>query len=80
MMTRNVLFVALIVLLTIMGFATCGDDSNKGCPGKVCTNCSASGDCNMTCTPPKVNFCGHFGLFEDQSLRCSFCENPDFKF
>ena len=61
-----------------LGLTRCSDD--QGCPGKVCSNCAASGDCDLTCAPPQVNFCGHFGLFEDQRLRCSFCERPDFQF
>ncbi len=77
-MQRSVLSMIALLLL-LLGVTTCGDGGDK-CPGRVCTNCSGSGDCNMTCTPPQVNFCGHFGLFEDPNLRCTFCESPDFKF
>jgi hypothetical protein len=60
------------------GLLSCGDDAG-GCPGKVCTNCGASGDCNIECTGDKVQFCGHFGYFDDPNLRCTFCEDPNFQ-
>ena len=71
---------AIVVLCVVaaLSFANCGGD--EGCPGIVCSDCGASGDCDVTCTGDQVEYCGHFGLFEDQSLRCAFCESPDFEF
>jgi hypothetical protein len=62
----------------ILSLGSCGGDGG-GCPGIVCTNCGASGDCNVECQAPEVEFCGAFGYFDDPGLRCAFCAPPDFQ-
>jgi hypothetical protein len=68
----------ILLVVCLGGFAMlhCGDDSG-GCPGLVCNDCGGSGNCDIDCQPPDVEFCGHFGYFEDSSLRCAFCAPED---
>ncbi|RME19936.1 MAG: hypothetical protein D6806_17390 [Deltaproteobacteria bacterium] len=78
MKTRFLQSLLLVVTLSVaVTLAACGGE--EGCPGKVCTNCAASGDCDVTCTGDDVEYCGHFGYFEDNNLRCAFCAPPDFQ-
>lgn len=68
---------ALTFMLTFAvsaGIAACGDSTGGSCPGIVCTNCAAGGDCSITCDAGQQEFCGHFGYFEDPNLRCAWCE------
>ncbi len=78
-MTRRVrTFLATLVLALGGGAAGCGDGGGK-CPGIICTDCSGSGDCNVTCTGSDVQFCGAFGYFDDPALRCAFCAPPGYQ-
>lgn len=63
--------------LSLLALPSCG--GGGGCPGIVCTNCGASGDCNIDCQAPDVEFCGAFGYFDDPGSRCAFCAPPDFQ-
>lgn len=62
-----------------VGVSSCGGDDG-GCPGIVCTDCGASGDCDVTCTGDDVEYCGSFGFFDDPDLRCAFCAPEDYVF
>ena len=62
-------------LLTTPALAQRGGGGLDSCPGTVCTNCAASGDCNITCAAGEFEFCGAFGFFEDPGLRCAFCDS-----
>jgi hypothetical protein len=76
---RVALVWALIALVLMPGVVACGGDA--GCPrnGKLCSNCSGSGDCDIpACPAGQVNFCGNFGLVPADQ-RCSFCAPPDFQ-
>lgn len=55
--------------------SACGGGGLDSCPGTVCNNCAASGDCNISCDAGENEFCGHFGFFEDPGLRCAFCDS-----
>jgi hypothetical protein len=80
MYRKTTLLVALLVAscLGCLTFVTCGGDGG-GCPGIVCSDCGASGDCDVTCTGDDVEYCGHFGYFDDPDMRCAFCAPPDFE-
>lgn len=58
--------------------AACGGGL-ESCPGDgvICTNCAASGDCDIQCGAGEQEFCGHFGFFEDPNQRCAFCDSRD---
>ncbi|MBN2498543.1 MAG: hypothetical protein JXR96_28385 [Deltaproteobacteria bacterium] len=76
-------WIAILAVLCSLGalagaIMSCGGDG--GCPGIVCHDCGASGDCDVTCTGSDVEYCGHFGYFEDPDLRCAFCAPEDFEF
>jgi hypothetical protein len=68
-------------LLAATTFGGCDDGSSGDCPGIVCTDCSASGDCAIDpCPAGQSEFCGNFGYFgDDDTARCAFCEAPDFQ-
>lgn len=70
------LFVMAFVLTFAVsaGIAACGDSAGDSCPGIVCSDCSASGDCNVDCAAGETEFCGHFGYFDDPTLRCAWCD------
>jgi len=70
------LLISIVVCVSALGMFGCGG-SSEGCPGIVCNDCGASGNCDIDCQPPNVEFCGHFGYFEDSSLRCAFCAPED---
>ena len=73
-------WMVMIVGCTLaLGVPSCGG-AEGGCPGIICTNCAASGDCSIDCQAPDVEFCGAFGYFDDPGLRCAFCAPPDFEF
>lgn len=80
-MRKSKLFAIAFVLTFIVayGLAACGGGGLESCPsdGVVCTNCAASGDCNIQCSTGENSFCGHFGFFDDASLRCAFCDSRD---
>ena len=65
----------LITVAAAYGIAACGGGALESCPGTVCTNCAASGDCDVTCAAGENEFCGHFGFFDDPGLRCAFCDS-----
>lgn len=66
--------VALMLTFAVSaGIAACGEGGDS-CPGIVCSNCAASGDCDVTCAAGEQEFCGHFGYFDDPNLRCAWCE------
>lgn len=70
-----IVLVALALFGSVaLGMGSCGDDG-ESCPGKVCSNCGGSGDCDMQCGSNQINVCGHLGLFDDPNLRCSYCED-----
>lgn len=78
--TRLFRILAVSFLLTIVaafGTAACGGGSLESCPGNVCTNCAASGDCSITCAADEFEFCGAFGFFDDPGLRCAFCDSRE---
>jgi hypothetical protein len=76
-MRKSLMF--MLIGLSGLGLLHCGD-SSSGCPGIVCTDCGASGDCDVDeCQSPEVEFCGAFGYFDDPTLRCAFCAPPDFQ-
>ena len=59
------------------GIAACGDGGLESCPGITCSNCAASGDCDIQCDADEFSFCGNFGFFEDPNLRCAFCDSRE---
>ncbi len=69
---------ALLAAITVGG---CDDGSGGDCPGVVCTDCSASGDCDLDpCPTGQLEYCGNFGYFgDDDTARCAFCEAADFQ-
>jgi hypothetical protein len=71
-----ILVLSMVVLLAACGGG--GDDGGGGggCPGKVCSNCGAYGDCNITCPQGQVQYCGNFGYSSDPNYRCTYCGNP----
>ncbi len=71
--------VMIVGCILAFGIPSCGG-GDGGCPGIVCSNCGASGDCNIDCQVPDLEFCGAFGYFDDPGLRCAFCAPPDFEF
>jgi hypothetical protein len=68
--------VSLLTFAVAFGIAACGDSEGIGdsCPGIVCNDCGASGNCDVTCSAGEEEFCGHFGFFDDPTLRCAWCE------
>lgn len=62
-----------IALALAFGTAACGGES---CPGIICSNCAASGDCDIQCPAGELETCGHFGYFDDPDLRCAYCSQP----
>jgi len=64
----------LVTLGLVLGAAACG--GSEQCSGIICSNCAASGDCNIQCPEGQVQYCGHFGYFDDPDLRCAWCDNP----
>ena len=72
------LLTLIAVGFSVLAMLHCGS-GEAGCPGKVCTDCGGSGDCDVTCQSPDVEFCGAFGYFDDPTLRCAFCAPPDFQ-
>jgi len=80
---RKSKFFALISVVAFLtfglasGIAACGDDDGTGigdtCPGIVCSNCATSA-CDVDCAAGETEFCGHFGFFDDPTLRCAWCE------
>ena len=66
----------LLTLVAAFGVAACGGGL-ESCPGTICSNCAASGDCDITCDADEFSFCGHFGFFEDPGLRCAFCDSRE---
>ncbi|MBW2702291.1 MAG: hypothetical protein JRF33_15840 [Deltaproteobacteria bacterium] len=79
MKTWMIVLCIMVVVVVGLGLATvsCGDE---GCPGIVCSDCGMDGDCDVDCSGDQVEYCGHFGYFDDPDLRCAFCESPDFEF
>ncbi|MCC7380577.1 MAG: hypothetical protein IT384_02005 [Deltaproteobacteria bacterium] len=73
------LLAAVPLLIGGLYFA-CGDGDSK-CPGKICSDCGGSGDCNIPeCPAGQVQFCGHFGYWpDDLRKRCTFCEDPSYE-
>lgn len=65
-MKRFLVLFACVAALWVVG---CGGD--ESCPGITCTNCGASGDCNIDCGE-RVEVCGAHP--DDSSLRCAYCE------
>lgn len=61
----------LVALALTIGAAACSDES---CPGIICSNCAT--DCDIQCPEGQVEYCGHFGYFDDPDLRCTWCGNP----
>jgi hypothetical protein len=41
----------LVALALSLGAAACSEES---CPGIICSNCAASGDCNLQCPEGQV--------------------------
>lgn len=73
------LCIIVLGLMMIVGCASGNGDGGGGCPGTVCHDCSASGDCpDLDCAAGEVEYCGHFGFFDDPDLRCAFCGPPDY--
>ena len=72
-------FLALgLTVAAAWGISACGGGELDSCPGIICSDCSASGDCNASCAAGETEFCGHFGFFEDPNLRCNWCStDPD---
>ena len=62
-----------LAVISVFAFLVIGCGESEGCPGIVCTNCGASGDCNIECSPPEIQYCGAYGYFDDPSLRCAYC-------
>ncbi|MDH3497880.1 MAG: hypothetical protein OER21_14055 [Gemmatimonadota bacterium] len=67
----------VLTIAAAYGIAACGGGALESCPssGIVCTNCAASGDCNIQCAADEFSFCGNFGFFEDPGARCAFCDS-----
>ena len=77
-MKKPTLFVISLLLSFAIayGVSACGGELDS-CPGITCNDC-ASNDCDRTCADDEFEFCGHFGFFDDPSLRCAWCsDDPD---
>lgn len=61
----------VFVCVSLLGLPGCGG-SDGGCPGVTCTNCAASGDCNISCSGDQLEVCTAHP--DDSSLRCAYCE------
>ncbi len=71
-------FLTISALLFCIG--GCGDGEAESCGdvnGIICNNCSASGDCDITCGPGERETCvglEFFGGDNPNDLRCAFCD------
>jgi hypothetical protein len=61
---------AFALAALVLGFTACGSEKDK-CPGITCTNCSGSGDCNLTCAAGQTQTC--IAHPDDPNLRCAYC-------
>lgn len=71
------LAMAAAVLTVGVSLGSCGDSGADACPGIICNNCSASGDCNIECQPDQQETCVGLQFFGDANpddLRCAFCD------
>lgn len=77
LITRLGLATSALALIFGIAVGSCGDSGSGSCPGIICNNCSASGDCNIECQPDQEEFCVGLQFFGDANpddLRCAFCE------
>lgn len=58
------------ILFLGLWLSACGDEKEK-CPGITCTNCSGSGDCNLTCAAGHTQTC--IAHPDNANLRCAYC-------
>ena len=63
----------------VCALAACGDNEASSCGdvnGTLCNNCSASGDCDVTCGAGEQEACvglEFFGADNPDDLRCAYC-------
>jgi hypothetical protein len=71
-LTRTCVLAAMLGL-GVLATARCGsDDESESCPGITCSDCSGSGDCDVTCAPGQRQFC--IAHPSDANLRCAYCQ------
>ena len=74
---RLALPIAAVLLTMGISLASCGDSGADACPGIICNNCAASGDCNIECSSSQQETCvglEFFGGSNPDDLRCAFCD------
>ena len=72
----KILFVVVLVGIGTVSASGCGSDSSDGCPGIICTNCSGSGDCNITCGANQSQVCESLANYGGSPTeRCAWCRN-----
>ena len=67
---------AVLALTLGFGVASCGDEDEEQCPGRICTSCAGSGDCDITCPEGQIEHCvglEFFGQENPDDLRCAYC-------
>jgi len=79
-MTRAILIIVVGVFAG-MSSAMMPASGDESCPGTLCSDCSASGDCpNLACASDESLFCVAFPFGStDSGQRCTFCEDPSFE-
>ena len=79
-MKKPMLFVLGLLLSFTVAYtvSACSDSGGlDSCPGITCNDC-ADASCDVDCADDEFEFCGHFGFFDDQGLRCAWCTtDPD---
>lgn len=77
LISRLGLAIAAVVLIAGVSLGSCGDSGADACPGIICNNCAASGDCNIECPAGQQETCvglEFFGGTNPDDLRCAFCD------
>ncbi|MEM6532550.1 MAG: hypothetical protein AAF654_07995 [Myxococcota bacterium] len=70
----------MVLSFLVLGAVGCGDSEASSCAdvnGTICNNCSASGDCNITCGAEEQETCvglEFFGGDNPDDLRCAYCD------
>jgi hypothetical protein len=79
-MKKSLLFVFALLFSFAIAYtvSACSDAAGlESCPGITCSDCAAA-DCDVDCAEDEYEFCGHYGFYDDLSLRCAWCTtDPD---
>ena len=70
---KKILFVIIAIGIGTVSASGCGSSSDE-CPGITCTNCSGSGDCDITCGAGQTQVCESMANYGGSSSeRCAWC-------